>query len=132
MVFERVLAKLKTFGIETNNIDEFNIKNLIEDIKIEIVTYCNLDDYPQENKQLDNILANLVVFNFLKSKNTAFSSGKNEENTDNIKSINVGDFSVGDFSVSYGTSDSAITNQFISNEIDKYYLMLNKFRRLKW
>lgn len=127
MVFERVLAKLKTFGIETNNIDEFNIKNLIGDIKIEIVTYCNLDDYPQENKQLDNILANLVIFNFLKSKNTAFSSGKNEENTGNIKSINVGDFSV-----SYGASDSAITNEFISNEIDKYYLMLNKFRRLKW
>lgn len=127
MIFENVLAKLKLYNIETNNIDEFNIKNLIEDMKIEIATYCNLYDYPDENKQIDNILINLVVFNFLKSKNTTFLGAENEENKGNVKSINVGDFSV-----SYDTSDSAITDDFITSEINKCYSMLNKFRRLVW
>ena len=127
MIFENVLAKLKLYNIETGSIDEFNIKNLIEDMKIEIATYCNLYDYPDENKQIDNILINLVVFNFLKSKNTTFLGAENEENKGNVKSINVGDFSV-----SYGTENSAITSEFITSQIDKCYLMLSKFRRLVW
>ena len=127
MIFENVLAKLKLYNIETNNIDEFNIKNLIEDMKIEIATYCNLYDYPDENKQIDNILINLVVFNFIKSKNTTFLGVKNEETKSGVKSINVGDFSV-----SYDTSDSVITDDFITSEINKCYSMLNKFRRLVW
>ena len=127
MIFENVLAKLKLYNIETNSIDEFNIKNLIESIKLEIATYCNLYDYPAENRQIDNILINLVVFNFIKSKNTTFSSVENEEAKNSVKSINVGDFSV-----SYDTSDSVITDDFITSEINKCYSMLNKFRRLVW
>ena len=126
MIFENVLAKLKLYNIETNNIDEFNIKNLIEDTKIEIAKYCNLYDYPVENRQIDNILINLVVFNFLKSKNTTFLNVENKQEN-NVKSINVGDFSV-----SYNTSDSVVTNDFITSEINKCYLSLNKFRRLVW
>ena len=126
MIFENVLAKLRLYSIETDINDEINIKNLIEDTKWEIVTYCNLEEYPEDNKQLDNILVNLVVFNFLKSKNTTFLGVKNTQD-DNVKSINVGDFSV-----SYGTENSAITNEFVASQIDKYNLMLNKFRRLVW
>ncbi len=126
MIFEKVLSKLKLYNIETNINDEFNIKNLIENMKIEIATYCNLEEYIEDNKQLNNILVSLVVFNFLKSKNTAFLGGENTKD-DNVKSINVGDFSV-----SYGTFDGAITSEFITSEIDKCYLMLNKFRRLVW
>ncbi len=126
MVFENVLAKLKLYSIETDINDEINIKNLIEDTKWEIVTYCNLEEYSEDNKQLDSILVNLVVFNFLKSKSTTFLGVKNTQD-DNVKSINVGDFSV-----SYGTENSAITSEFITSQIDKYYLMLNKFRRLVW
>lgn len=125
MFFEKVLSKLKLYNIETNINDEFNIKNLIEDMKIEIATYCNLYDYPVENKQIDNILVNLVVFNFLKSKNTTFSGVENTE--DNVKSINVGDFSI-----SYSSEENAITNDFIESQIEKCYSMLNKFRRLVW
>lgn len=126
MIFENVLAKLKLYSIETDINDEINIKNLIEDTKWEIVTYCNLEEYSEDNKQLDSILVNLVVFNFLKSKSTTFLGVKNTQD-DNVKSINVGDFSV-----SYGTENSAITSEFITSQIDKYYLMLNKFRRLVW
>ncbi len=126
MVFEKILSKLRLYGIETNINDEFNIKNLIEDMKFEITTYCNLEDYLEDNNRLDNILVNLVVFNFLKSKNTTFLGGENTQD-DNVKSINVGDFSV-----SYGTENSAITSEFIISQIDKCYLMLNKFRRLVW
>lgn len=126
MVFENVLAKLKLYSIETDINDEINIKNLIEDTKWEIVTYCNLEEYSEDNKQLDSILVNLVVFNFLKIKSTTFLGVKNTQD-DNVKSINVGDFSV-----SYGTENSAITSEFITSQIDKYYLMLNKFRRLVW
>ena len=126
MIFEKVLAKLKLYKIEIDSIDEFNIKNLIEDTKIEIATYCNLYDYPDENRQIDNILINLVVFNFLKSKNTTFLNVENKQEN-NVKSINVGDFSV-----SYDTSDSVVTNDFITSEINKCYLSLNKFRRLVW
>ncbi len=126
MVFEKVLSKLRLYGIETNINDEINIKNLIEDMKWEIVTYCNLEDYLEDNNRLDNILVNLVVFNFLKSKNTTFLGVENTQD-DNVKSINVGDFSV-----SYGTENSAITSEFITSQIDKCYLMLSKFRRLVW
>ena len=121
-----VLAKLIRYGINTSIDDSFNIQNLIEDMKLEIITYCNLDDY-KANKSLDNILVNLVVFNFLKDKNINFTNNNSDENTSNIKSINVGDFSV-----SYGASNSTMTNEYISSEINKCYLMLNKFRRVKW
>ena len=130
MIFEQILSKLRLYNVNTNINDEFNIKNLIEDMKLEIVTYCNLEDYPEDNKQLNSILVNLVVFYFLKSKNTTFLNGENTQNNNvdnNIKSINVGDFSV-----SYGTDNSAITNEFAMSEINKCYLMLNKFRRLIW
>ena len=127
MIFENVLATLKLYNIGTGSIAEFHLENHIGGMKLEIATYCNLYDYPDENKQIDNILINLVVFNFLKSKNTTFLGAENEENKGNVKSINVGDFSV-----SYDTSDSVITDDFITSEINKYYLLLNKFRRLVW
>lgn len=77
--------------------------------------------------KLDNILVNLVVFEFLKSKNTTISNTENNEVNGNVKSINVGDFSV-----SYGTDNSTITNEFIDDKLKEYYSMLNTFRRLLW
>lgn len=127
MIFANVLAKLQQYNINTTGIDEFNIRTLIEDTKLEIVTYCNLNEYPTDNKNLDIILVNLVVFNFLKNKNIALNEETSGSNAGAVKSINVGDFSV-----SYGISDITITNDFIDNQIKKYYLMLNKFRRVKW
>lgn len=138
MIFEKILAKLKVYGVITDSNDEFNINTLINDTKIEITTYCNLKKYPEDNLQLDNILVNLVVLCFLKSKNmTFFNSQNSEESSSNIASNEIKSISVGDFSVSYdngssSSNKSATTAQNLDVEIKKYYLMLNKFRRILW
>ena len=138
MIFEKILAKLKVYGVITDSNDEFNINTLIDNTKIEITTYCNFKDYPEDNLQLDNILVNLVVLYFLKSKNmTFFNSQNGEESSSNTASNEIKSISVGDFSVSYDSGSSSsnksvTTAQNLDAEIEKYYLMLNKFRRILW
>lgn len=128
-VYSNILAKLKQYNFKPNESDEFNIRTLIDDIKIDITTYCNLKEYPLENSLMDNILVNLVVFTFFQGKSTNVS---NDTTATQISDGNVRSVNIGDFSVTYGGVDGAFTNEFITKQINKYYTQLNKFRKVRW
>ena len=125
-MLDAIKSKLEDYGVVLTEEDDKKINNIINDIKLDIIIYCNLKSYPEDDIQLDSILKKLCVFNFLKSESLQFDTSNLEEDNDNVKSI-----SVGDVSISYGDTQK-ITDDYINNETENCMIELNKFRRIRW
>lgn len=122
-----VLGKLELLGVNTDSVQEFHIRNLIEDTKTDIITYCNLESYPTDAK-LDSILVNMVAFNYIKLQ----KAGGVKSNTDTTPAGEVKSINVGGVSISYGGDTNVASKDYVEEQLKKQYSMLNRFRRVKW
>lgn len=133
-ILEMVKMELNMKGI--TNIDENQVRYLIDKYSQFALNYCNLYKLPNEcNYIIVDLVVNSIVKNSLVLKST--QNIDDNANIDNLSDDNIASISEGGRSVSFNTSKSSNTQSTlnslydisIENE-DKFKQQLNKFKRL--
>lgn len=113
---DRVLEKLKIFGLELDCSNYWLANLSLEESKQCIYNFCNITEL--FNKDLENIAVDMSVYNILKNQINSTN------NDNNIKSI-----SEGDISITYSNNDNTL---YFNKQIKHLYNRLIRYRRLEW
>lgn len=127
---DTVKERLKSFGYEVKEMDEFSLTFCIEKVRSTIKNEINQTTIPEE---LEHIAVDMTVGEFLLGKKTFTPDDLTTLNLDYaIKQIQTGDtstvFAVGDASMTPEQRLTAFINYFLSYGKAEF----NSFRRLRW
>lgn len=127
---DTVKERLKSFGYEAKEMDEFSLAFCIEKVRSTIKNEINQTTIPEE---LEHIAVDMTVGEFLLGKKTFTPDDLTTLNLDYaIKQIQTGDtstvFAVGDGSM---TPEQRLTT-FINYLLTYGKAEFNSFRRLRW
>lgn len=127
---DTVKERLKSFGYEVKEMDEFSLAFCIEKVRSTIKNEINQTTIPEE---LEHIAVDMTVGEFLLGKKTFTPDDLTTLNLDYaIKQIQTGDtstvFAVGDGSM---TPEQRLTT-FINYLLTYGKAEFNSFRRLRW
>lgn len=127
---ETVKNRLKSFGYEVKEDDEFSLTFCIEKVRSTIKNEINRQDVPE---RLEHIAVDMAVGEFLLSKKTFAPNDLVGFDLDYaVKQIQTGDtntvFATGEGSLTPEQRLTAFINYLLSYGRDEF----NSFRRLKW
>lgn len=127
---ETVKNRLKSFGYEVKEDDEFSLTFCIEKVRSTIMNEINRQDVPE---RLEHIAVDMAVGEFLLSKKTFAPNDLVEFDLDYaVKQIQTGDtntvFATGEGSLTPEQRLTAFINYLLSYGRNEF----NSFRRLKW
>lgn len=127
---ETVKNRLKSFGYEVKEDDEFSLTFCIEKVRSTIMNEINRQDVPE---RLEHIAVDMAVGEFLLSKKTFAPNDLVEFDLDYaVKQIQTGDtntvFATGEGSLTPEQRLTTFINYLLSYGRNEF----NSFRRLKW